>query len=119
MIPAAELKRLREIAEKATQGKWVAGELGPWGGQGYYIDTADPNEDIENGQGGSFLCVQKVSTETASNNAKHIEAFNPQTALALLAEIERLQAALEHYARGAEVIGFDRGERAREALKTP
>lgn len=34
-----------------------------------------------------------------------------------LSEVARLKEALEHYAQGAPVIGFDRGEMARAALQ--
>jgi hypothetical protein len=91
-MTAEEMKRLRELAEKATPGPWDC-------------DDADESRGGYNAHAGWFS-VSKARTEdmVLTNqpemgmfdrraDAAFVVAANPQTVLALLDEIERLRAS--------------------------
>lgn len=75
---------LREAAEKATQDEWVA-FISP-GTDTYAVHTP-----------GDERCGDIIKwpgfdgRKNAENNARHVAAFNPKVALALLGEIKRLE----------------------------
>jgi len=104
-LDADTLGRLREIAGKATPGKWyVATETAG----GHYVRS---HEERDDGSSNYAVCEAWGGHGPNHSDAAHICAFNPQTAIALLDRIERLEGALKWYAAFA-----DNPERAREAL---
>lgn len=135
MIPAAELKRLREIASMATPGPWHTDHNDTFVATPYVNgdwdwitgDMGAPANDYE-GEVNDEDCRGK----NIKNNCRYIAAFNPQTALALIAEIKRLRDLVltateilshrnsecgtwnDHYFRKNVVEQFEK--RAREAL---
>lgn len=87
------LKQLRELAEKATQGKW-SWQLKPFGWKALNAEgRKDPN--------GNQLRVIYVRNDGLAGmnhtDADYIAAANPSTILALLERYERLRMALAHY----------------------
>lgn len=69
-----ELKRLENIAEQATPGQWRM-----FGGNVFYPESGDP--------------IDLGSNQNA--NARHIVAFNPQTAIRLISALRKALWALE------------------------
>ena len=97
---------LREKAEKATPGPWVAGEPQLWG------DNDTPQAAVL--AGGSPITWDDHGGEVFDPvNAEFIAAANPQTVLSLLDEVERLRSTLlriHGYVQGAvhrEVPAFE------------
>ncbi|EQZ27047.1 hypothetical protein G977_03079 [Escherichia coli UMEA 3585-1] len=80
-----DYQALREAAEKATQGEWVA-FISPGKYGTYAVHTPGDNHhgDIVDWPG---FDEQK----NAENNARYIAAFNPKVALELLGEIKCLE----------------------------
>jgi len=85
-----DLKELRRIALAATPGQWVSWPTG--------MDRADMR-DIQ-----GVLHSHNHTPYVGKNNADHICAFSPATALALLDELERCREALSSQVITEEVI---------------
>ena len=101
---------LERVAKSATTGEWTAFEAGPWGGEGYGVAITN---DIQ-----EWFCTKpETKSDTASSNATHIAAFNPQTALALIEALKTARAALEVSALGSvQWDGVEAMHAARKAL---
>lgn len=70
------------------------------------------------------MLKQCVMARSLNRYMKHNDQITPDAAISILkyaleleAENKKLKEALKWYAQGAPIIGYDRGERAREALK--
>lgn len=75
-----DLKKLREIASKATPGPW-----GPWSGNyPFYVDVVKPAQSLSKHD-------DERPTYWRYWDAEFVLSFNPNVALELLDEIERLQ----------------------------
>ena|SRR3990167_7641929 len=106
----AALAVLRARAEAATQGKWFDDEIETRGGSGRYQTYEIKNDAgkvvTEFSNADATICEDDDSLpwdETARCNAAHIAGFNPQTALALIAELRALRtSAASAYRRGGE-----------------
>lgn len=101
---AQEIARLREVASKATKSQWAYSEtreMDIYGDEGV-IDTVD----VMAYEDGPMIChVCDEPDENWQDNGQFIAAFNPETALRLLDELERYRGALEFYANGS--VGDD------------
>lgn len=100
---ADEIERLREIAGKATQGEWPAatwyGSMdGGFAAIGPHHLTPDGESDEPGG----------VAETRALADARHIAAFNPPTALALLDRLEAAEKAVDECLLRDE---FNKGQR--------
>lgn len=96
-----KLAKLREIASKATPGGW---EYNPHsqgnpqdGPQEHLIWTESESDDARV----KFHIASTDYDETGYRDAEHIAAFDPDTVLALLAELE------EYRKREVQVSSFD------------
>jgi hypothetical protein len=103
----ADLADLRRIAEAATAGPWeVAGEGAPWY-EGKWAVIC-PNERNDNGR----ILLKLNSHYDPTADSAHIAAFDPPTALRLLAQVEALEAEsakLREFARnvaGASLLAL-------------
>lgn len=75
---------LREAAEKATPDEWVAFISTDTGTYAVHTPGDERCEDVIKWTGFD-------GQKNAENNARHVAAFNPKVALALLGEIKRLE----------------------------
>ena len=91
---------LREMAEKATPGPWSVfvddSGTGEWTGWplSIYADGIPDKNIVRPGGIWPYSWDAKTSIYEANANAAFIAAFNPATALALLARLERAEKAL-------------------------
>ena len=91
-----DLKKLREVAERATPGPWDEGD-GKYGETGYvYCDNAMGSAVAV--CYGKALPYTVFSREQEKANAAFIATFNPQTILALLDAYEASARDAERYA---------------------
>lgn len=89
-MTADEIKRLREIAGKATPGEWPeATWYGSMGGGFAAIGPHHLTPDGESDEPGG------IAETRALADARHIAAFNPSTALALLDRLEAAEKAVD------------------------
>lgn len=102
-LSSQDLEALKALAEKATGGDWACGR--------------DPSHfdapELVKADGAFYVGVKM-------EDAAFIAAFNPQTALALLADNERLKehiTALEAAAAEARRLALEEAEQAMHALK--
>lgn len=79
------LDELEKIARAATPGPWKRKQLTRWSKVTVAAEFTSGVHDI------SLF----NSSSTSHENADHIAAFSPSTALALIAEIKKLRGALE------------------------
>lgn len=84
-----DLFKLREIAEKATEGPWEHREQEAWG-EIYDEISIQPVQEIDDSEEAHVSCAPLNETDAA-----HIAAFDPPTVLALIDEVERLRVKLE------------------------
>lgn len=116
MTPPLDLDRLEELARAATPGPWVkVSDLPDYGVATENQPDFHPDPIVTLNR--KYRAPWRKNLGCSEPDAEFIAAHNPETALALLAEVRRLRGALEHYAKGAQVVGFDRGEIAEAALK--
>lgn len=78
--------KLKALAKSATQGQWVfdGGTVNDWFNGEYSMEWMPNGEDCEDGTNANWKA-----------DAKYIAAANPETMLALLAEIEQLKIEVE------------------------
>lgn len=81
MTAPLDIKKLREIAEAATPGRWMQD------GSGVVADFD-----------GEMLYVSQSFGKNADEDIEFNATFNPETVLRLLDTIERYEAALKFYA---------------------
>lgn len=79
-----DYQALREAAEKATPDEWVAFISTDTGTYAVHTPGDERCEDVIKWTGFD-------GQKNAENNARHVAAFNPKVALALLGEIKRLE----------------------------
>lgn len=105
---------LREIASAATPGPWFEDDAGWLVIRQQSMDDPVICDLVDQGDADD---PNHYGTE--ADNATHIAAFDPTTALALLDEIDRLRAENAAYAkRDAEVLAtIERGARLRALLR--
>ena len=88
-----DLKTLREVAEKATPGPWVAGIVPrPRAWDRAFVRSVTDFPD--GGRITTYPATCEASTLDNAANAAHIAAANPQALLSLLDRIEELEGAL-------------------------
>lgn len=93
MTAPLDVKKLREVAEKATPGPWERFDNGYWsviGQSTFSVVSASKDSDGER----ELITREKGSYE----NATFIATFNPETVLKLIERLERYRAALKFYA---------------------
>ncbi|EPS7880400.1 ead/Ea22-like family protein [Escherichia coli] len=98
-----DYQALREIAKLATQGEWVA-FISP--GTGTYAVHTPGDKRCEDVIKWTGFDGQK----NAENNARYIAAFNPETVLALLDELEAAEK------RNAELESGSQAQKLVEAI---
>lgn len=88
-----DLKKLREMAEKATPGPWkCAGGIYVYSGDTMVADNNDETALVRaRGVGGG------MSREQQEANVEFVSAANPETVLALIDRIEKLKYVAEVY----------------------
>ena len=75
-----DLKKLREVAEKATPGPW-----GPWAGNyPFYVDVRKPSPSLSKHD-------DTRPTYWRYDDAVFVLQFNPETAIMLLNRIQELE----------------------------
>lgn len=92
-MPEIDLDALEATARAATPGPWMLDGMGEdepeinyWAHR--FIGTAEPNES------GSHEIIA-TSEDGHGPNAEHIAAFDPTTALALIARLREAEAVIE------------------------
>lgn len=95
-----DLDRIEREAREATQGKWAVGlnkrNSARWV-TGGYVDVCDLYHKVEHN---IFI------KQNAEANARHIANMDPETTLALIAEVKRLREALKPFSEYAGAL-FD------------
>ncbi|EHT1789952.1 ead/Ea22-like family protein [Escherichia coli] len=94
---------LREAAEKATQGEWVAFISSDTGTYAVHTPGDKRCEDVIKWTGFD-------GQKNAENNARYIAAFNPEVVQALLDERERNQQYIKHRDQENEDIALTVGK---------
>lgn len=95
-----DLKTLREVAEKATPGPWVAGIVPrPRAWDRAFVRSVTDFPD--GGRITTYPATCEASTLDNAANAAHIAAANPQALLSLLDRIEELEGALAKIGSGS------------------
>lgn len=99
-----DLKKLREMAEKATPGPWkCAGGIYVYSGDTMVADNNDETALVRaRGVGGG------MSREQQEANVEFVSAANPETVIALLDRIEKLEAQLKEANEVAEFYGDEK-----------
>lgn len=78
----SELTRLKELAENATPGEWVADR---------YMVLSPKRHNLARTYTHSDGNIDRLEPMDKHDNAAFIAAANPATILAMIAEIERLE----------------------------
>ena len=98
-----DYQALREIAKQATQGEWVAFISSGTGTYAVHTPGDKRCEDVIKWTGFD-------GQKNAENNARHVAAFNPKVALALLDERERNQQYIKRRDQENEDIALTVGK---------
>ncbi|EOY0030222.1 ead/Ea22-like family protein [Escherichia coli] len=98
-----DYQALREAAEKATQGEWVAFISSDTGTYAVHTPGDKRCEDVIKWTGFD-------GQKNAENNARYIAAFNPEVVQALLDERERNQQYIKHRDQENEDIALTVGK---------
>ena len=80
-----DLKKLREVAEKATPGPW-----GPWSGNyPFYVEVKKPAPSLSKYEG-----EKRAESYWRYEDAVFVLQFNPETVIMLLDRIKELESEI-------------------------
>lgn len=116
-----DIKKLRELANKASTGPWTVRcrNVKYYDGDTHVdLNTVIERFDPDDGNDADFLGAEIVGPAEAGRStfvvidAAYIAALNPTTVLSLLDTIERYERALKHISRYIDTAGCAKCDRA-------